>query len=78
MVDIRPVGDVASRECDGQIDREEEELFGPGHEVGVEEHGRALHKSVKVHVQHSIREIEYLPDEEVEIKEPLASECVAP
>ena len=39
MVDIPPVGDVASRECDRQIDREEEEFFGPRHEVGIEEHG---------------------------------------
>ena len=29
MVDILPVGDVASRECDRQIDGEEEEFFGP-------------------------------------------------
>ena len=45
-MDVQPVGDVASRECNGQIDREEEELFGPGHEVGVQQHGGALHKSV--------------------------------
>ena len=57
MVDIRPVGDVASRECDRQIDGEEEELLGPGHEVGVEEHGWALHKPVMIHTYNSIFKI---------------------
>ena len=37
-VDAHVEGDVAPGQSHGQVDGEQEELLGPGHEVGVKHH----------------------------------------